>query len=158
MNVPDVRNDERLGRRVTSRKLFKKIQNNINKKESSHPCPRQVFKPKSGEAEISVDRLDLASIKEMAAIANRIAGQGGKACYGWGVVVYRSIIPDGFTAHASPDQDSANDYHADLRFPYQIADRVAQKDKRKDWTLHLAERAAWLPCPEIEAPDALPAS
>lgn len=152
MNAPDIQNDERLGRRVTSRKLFKKIQNNINKKESSHPCPRQVFKPKSGEAEISVDRLDLASAKEIAAIANRIAKQIERVCYGWGVVIYHSIIPAGFTARASPDQDSANDYHADLYFPYQIADRVIQKDRRKDWTLHLAEKAEWLPCPEMEQP------
>ena len=149
MNVPDIQDDERLGRRVTDLRNFKKIQASKGK---AHPCPYQAFKSKPGETEISVDRLDLAPIKEVAEVAERITEQNNKVFYGWGVIIYR-FLPQGFSARPSPDKDTSNKYHASLYSPYQVTDGSEEKDQREIFARQLADKATWLPCPEIERPE-----
>ena len=143
MNVPNMRYTERLGRRVINLRRLKRIQSNIDD-GMDYPCPHQIFTPKLGESEISVDRLDLAPTRKVAEVAKRISEQNNKVFYGWGVLVYRSVFLIGFTAKESPDQDSSNDYHASLYFP----DSGEEKDKRVDFARELAEIATWLPYPE----------
>lgn len=144
MSGTSIQSDERLGRRVTDSRNFKKIQANKGK---AHPCPYQVFKSKPTEAEISVDRLDLAPIEEVAKVAKRITGENNKVFYGWGVIIYRSL-PQGFKAYPSPDEDALNDYHASLYSPYQISDGSEEKDQREFFARKLAAKATWLPWPK----------
>ena len=146
MNVPDIQDDERLGRRVADLRQLKKIQSSIDEGDA-HPCPYQVFKSKPQTAEISVDRLDLAPIEKVAEIAKRVTEQNNKVFYGWGVIIYR-CLPQGFKASPSPDKDTSNDYHADLYSPYQITEGSERKDRRQEFARQLAEIATWLPCPE----------
>ena len=146
MNVPDIQDDEQLGRRVTNLRYFNKIQKSINRGDA-HPCPYQIFKSKLGEAEISVDRIDLAPIKKVAEVAKRIAEQSNREFYGWGVIIYR-FLPQGFSARPSPDEETSNKYHASLYSPYQVTDGGEEKDRREDYARELADKATWLPCPK----------
>ena len=147
MNTPDMKDGEKLGRRLSeaSPEYINRIRKNV--KEGRTPlCPYQVFKPKPEQLEISVDRISMApSIEKMAEISVQIAEQNNRIFYGWGILIYRSL-PQGFKVRPSPDD--FNDYHADLYFTGEFKGISHERDKRKKFAQTLAEIATWLPCPE----------
>ena len=147
-NASRIQNDDPLGRRLSEEHPdhIKRIRKNIDK-GLAHPCPYKIFKPKSGEMKISVDRLDLISTEKMAAIVKQITDRTNRLFYGWGVVIYRSL-PQGFNACPSPDKETANDYHADLYFIGQFAGSNDDNYQRTAFARKLAEIAEWRGYPE----------
>ena len=89
MSAPDIQDGERLGRRVSERepRQSKRIRRNIELgADKKFVIPFQVFKPREGEAELSVDRADMVPVGQVAAVAERDAGNDGRIFHGWAVV------------------------------------------------------------------------
>ena len=142
-NSSRIQNADPLGRRLSEVRPdhIKRIRRNIDK-GLAHPCPYPMFKPKPGEMKISVDRLGMVPTEEMAGIVKQITDQADRVFYGWGVIIYHSL-PQGFDANPSPDEDTANDYHADLYFIGQFAGSSDENYQRKKFARKLAEIAKW---------------
>lgn len=140
-----MRYDERLGRRISegSREVRRIRQNIAEGKGGSvkNIFTYRIFKPKKGGTSISMDRLDLKPIEEIASIAKRDINRIGRSLYGWAVVIHQFVIQSGFTVTPSPTDK--NPCHVDLNFPKGTQGRDAEKLKAHE----LLDSAKWLDCP-----------
>lgn len=106
-----------------------------------------VFLESSGVTDISVDRLDLASLVEMASIGEQRGVLRNRKFYGWAVVEARQVDAERRDIVASPQLD--NQFHANIKLPaiaatdFDIQFRHAQE---------LADMATWLSRPEEGSP------
>ena len=110
--------DEELGRGVSSRK------NAARARRSS--VPYREFLPRSGVAEISVDRLSVTTAAESNAIAARRDSARGRSFYGWAVVTAEAAGENGRRVVASPIPD-INPYHADIVLPEATAENRSEQ-------------------------------
>lgn len=144
--MPDMRRNERLGRRISegSREVRRIKQNIAEGKGGSlkNIFTYRIFKPRKGETRISMDRLDLKPIGETASIAKQYTDRIGRPLYGWAVVIYQFVIQAGFTVTLSPTDE--NPCHVDLNFPTDIQGRDDEKLKAHE----LLDSAEWLDCPK----------
>lgn len=143
-----MRADENLGRRVSEKKprRIKRIRRNIELGLSKeHIIPHQIFNPPLGKAVLSVDRLSLAPVGEVADIAKRDAKDDNRIFYGWAVVLFEFVLQAGIRANPSPIKTPPNPFHADLALPAE--DPLEEIDKIQAYTYMLAKNAKWLPCP-----------
>ena len=132
MKVPEsIASEEELGRRVFSSK------NAARAKRSR--APYHIFLEKSGETDISVDRLSVAPSDEaVAAIADKAAVARNATFYGWASTTAEEADRNerGVVANPLPD----NPYHADIVLPELAAeDREEQKQHAKE----LADVSRW---------------
>lgn len=106
MELPPVRNADKLGRGVFSSRHAKRARNGT--------IVPEVFTERKDAESLSVDRLDHASDEEMAEIGDRIAEgrEGNRSFYGWAVVSVEAASKDGRKVQASPRL--YNPYHADI--------------------------------------------
>lgn len=96
---------------------------------------------------LSVDRLDLAPDKEMAAIADGVAVARGRTFFGWTVVSVRHASEMGRRVEVTPLLD--NPFHADIYL--NLPDGAERRDAAKQHALNLAKRAAYRPRPDVSA-------
>ena len=105
--------DEELGRSVSSRR-------NAARARRSR-LPYHEFLPRPGVAEISVDRLSVATPDQSTAIAESRDAARGRTFYGWAVVTVESACTNGRSVVASPIPD-INLYRADIVLPASAAE------------------------------------
>ena len=105
--------EEELGRSVSSRR-------NAARARRSR-LPYHEFLPRPGVAEISVDRLSIATPDESTTIADRRDAARGRTFYGWAVVTVESVCTNGRSVVASPIPD-INPCHADIAVPESAAE------------------------------------
>ena len=105
--------DEELGRSVSSRR-------NAARARRSR-VPYQEFLPRRGVADISVDRLSVATPDESTAIAAKRDAARGRSFYGWAVVTAEAAGENGRQVIASPIC-GINPYHADIVLPEAAAE------------------------------------
>ena len=104
---------EELGRSVSSSK------NAVRARRSR--LPYHEFLPRRGVAEISVDRLSVATPVQSTAIADRRDAARGRTFYGWAVVTSETACMNGRSVVVSPMPD-INPYHADIVLPASAAE------------------------------------
>ena len=106
--------------------------------------PFHVFLERTGEREISVDRLTLAPLAEAVANATRVAEQRNppRNFYGWAVVRSEQVRAAGYEVNDSPLPD--NRYHADIILP---DDAMENADAQRQYAIKLAGMARWRPAP-----------
>ena len=150
MNAAPVQASELLGRRISERKTqkprrYKRIRENIRARDergaSKQVIPAREFMPKTGETDISVDRMGAAPHESAAAVAERDAAEDARIFYGWASLPCERATQMGRNVRASPIQHPPNPYHADIVFPAGVKDDA---DERMAHALHLAENAEWL--------------
>ena len=143
MSASPVRIDESLGRRVAEKKArqYKRIRKNIRARGARGIIPYQVFSPKSGGMDISVDRMNKAPREHLAKIAERDAENDERTFYGWAVISCKCALQMGLKVRPSPIKEPPNPHHADIVFPDSVKD---DDDKRKSHAQGLAENAEWL--------------
>ena len=131
-----VEDDEELGRSVLSGRQRRTAANS--------GVPLHVFLERAGEREISVDRLTLAPLTEIAANAIRVAAQRSppRNFYGWAVVEAGQVRAAGYEAHDSPLPD--NRYHADIVLPDSA---IENADVQRQCAVTLAGMSKWHPAP-----------
>ncbi len=131
MTAPDgIAPGENLGRGVFSRSQARRAERGR--------VLLNAFLEAEGEAEISVDRLDMAPPMEAKEIGDRVAAGRGKQFYGWAVVVLEVAAANQRQALASPQLD--NPYHADIVLPDAA---VEDRDEQKRHAQELADASAW---------------
>ncbi len=126
----DIGPGENLGRDVFSRSQARRADRGR--------IPLNVFLEKKGEPRLSVDRLDFASPRDAAEIADRVANGRGRTFFGWAVVKADTAALNGRKVTASPQPD--NPYHADIVLP-DVA--VEDRDEQKRHAQELADGASW---------------
>ena len=132
MKVPEsIASEEELGRRVFSSR-------NAARAERSR-APYHIFLEKSGETDISVDRLSVAPSDEaVAAIADKAAVARNATFYGWASITAEEADRNERRVGANPLPD--NPYHADIVLPgLTVEDREEQKQHAKE----LADASRW---------------
>ena len=129
-----VEDEEELGRRVLSSRQSRTAANT--------GVPFHVFLERSGQREISVDRLTLAALAEATANALRGAAQRNppRNFYGWAVVAAQRARYAGCAVIASPLPD--NRYHADIILPNDATDLA---DAQREYAIKLAGMSTWRP-------------
>ena len=131
--LPDLTDNERLGRSVFSRRLSKRAQN-------SGQIPRDVFLESRGAESISVDRMDRALASEMASLAEDRARDRipSKNFHGWAIITVLSASTNGRTVEATPTAD--NVYHTDIFL--NIDENIVGKERRDEQKQHAVQLAA----------------
>ena len=156
MSASPVRDNELLGRRISEGKTrppkrHKRIRENIRARGergiSKQIIPAREFKPKMGETDLSVDRVDEAPREHVANVAERDATSDGRIFYGWAVVSREQAAQMNRIVRASPIENPPNPYHADIVFPDSVKD---DEDERTSHAQNLAENAEWLEWRERE--------
>lgn len=99
--------NERLGREVFSSRHRDRARRST--------VPYHVFLERFGQIKISVDRLDLASAEDAAAIGDRNAAWRRRTFYGWAVVGVEHAEANQRRVKATPLED--NPYHAEIVLP-----------------------------------------
>ena len=134
-----VEDDEELGRSVFSGRQSRTATNS--------GVPFHVFLERAGEREISVDRLTLTPLAEIAANAIRVAAQRNppRNFYGWAVVRAEQVRAAGYEVHDSPLPD--NRYHTDIILP---DNAVENADIQRQCAIALAGMSRWRPGPSGE--------
>ena len=131
MTAPDgIAPGESLGRGVFSRSQARRAERGR--------VLLNAFLEAEGEAEISVDRLDMAPPMEAKEIGDRVAAGRGKQFYGWAVVALEAAAANGRRARASRLLD--NPYNADIVLPDAA---VEDRDEQKRHAQELADASAW---------------
>lgn len=138
MQIPEtIAADEELGRGVSSR-------NSANRARRSL-LPINEFLPRQGETHISVDRLSVAPLNEVTAIADARDGARNRNFYGWAVVSASNAALNGRIARASPILN-INPYHADIILPQSAAD---DRDEQKRHAQELRDASHWRARPDL---------
>ena len=151
MNPSPIRANELLGRRISENKkqkprrhkrILKNIRATEERKGPQQIIPAKEFTPKEGTTDLSVDRVDEAPLKDVAAIAERDATNEDpeRIFYGWAVVSRECAAQKDCFVRASPIKYPPNPYHADIVFPGTVDD----KDDRMACAQYLAENAEWI--------------
>ncbi len=102
---PALRVAERLGRRITSRNEARKARNRAE-------VPFTNFVNPDYSVRLSVDRLDLATIEEIALIVEQELADQVTSLRGWAVVIVRNARGAGRRVEAT--RTDTNPYHADI--------------------------------------------
>lgn len=134
-DLPELGNDDPLGRRVFSERRARKAAN----KQIIVP---DIFIQKDADS-LSVDRLDHASDTEMAAIANNTSSQD-RDLQGWATITVKNVARSGRSVDPTPQLD--NPYHADIELNLP-SDEQRRKDEGRRHANELAAAACWRPCP-----------
>lgn len=124
--------DDPLGRYITSESRARKAQN-------TGKIAYDVFQEKIERDSLSVDRLDLASDREMAEIADRNAAVSGRPFFGWVVVSVHQASQMGRQVEPTPFLD--NRYHADIHL--NLPNGSERRDVRTQHALNLAKQAVY---------------
>ena len=131
-----------------SRAAFdRKIRNRALKGVINH----RVFLESERAESISVDRMDHASIDELAAWSRERARKRGanRRFYGWAVLKVRDAEKDGRNVAATPRQQ--NPCHADI-FLNITATGEERRHRQEEHALQLAEHSRWRDAPEDSGP------
>ena len=138
MQIPEtIAADEELGRGVSSR-------NSANRARRSL-LPINEFLPRQGETHISVDRLSIAPLNEVTAIADARDSARNRNFYGWAVVSASNAALNGRIVEASPILN-INPYHADIILPQSAAD---DRDAQKRHAQELRDASHWRARPDL---------
>lgn len=130
MKVPStIESSEELGRGIFSSNQAKRARNAI---------PKNVFLEKIGIAKLSVDRLSVAPLKDIAIIADEAAMMRGRSFYGWACLNASKACLDRRKVQASPTQN--NPYHADIELPEKA---VEDKEEQMSHAQQLADLSTW---------------
>ena len=136
-NLPDLSEDEELGRSVLSSRVAKRAR-------THNQIMRDVFLEKLESVSLSIDRLGHAPAQEMAALATKRAEQRGpnRTFYGWAVITVRNASSSGRSVKATPRPD--NRFHADICLD---APATELRDHQKAQALDLARLSHWREAP-----------
>jgi hypothetical protein len=121
---------EDLGRGVFSSKNAKRAKRSR--------VPAYVFLEKLGETKISVDRLSVAPLEEVAKISERVAVGRGASFYGWAIVAVKRIRENRREVIATPLPN--NPYHADILLPEGAAE---EREEQQRHAQELADASHW---------------
>lgn len=125
--LPPLVNSEHVGRRIRDRKKAKS------------PIVPKVFRERSADYSISVDRMDHAPREEVAELGEAQASNLGRTFRGWAILTIEDVRSSGREIEATPQLD--NRYHADIEL--NIPDG---EEKNDEWEHHLGElssRSSW---------------
>ena len=129
-DLPELANDDALGRRVFSERRARKAAN-------SRIVP-DIFIQK-GADKLSVDRLDHAPDANMAAIADNTSNQPG-GLRGWATVTVEKATKSGRSVSPTPHLDNA--YHADIELNLPDGEERRKHESRRHAN-ELAAVARW---------------
>ena len=107
--------------------------------------PINEFLPRQGETHISVDRLSIAPLNDVTAIADARDGARNRNFYGWAVVSASNAALNGRIVEVSPILN-INPYHADIILPQSAAD---DRDEQKRHAQELRDASRWRACPDL---------
>jgi len=135
--LPELRQDERLGRSIVASRAARKAR-------TKGVIIRDVFLEAEGAPSLSVDRMDHATLSEMAVLGHKRAQKRTppRQLHGWAVLAVREAASNARTVEATPEPD--NVYHADI-FLNILGDEV--RDQQKGHATELAARSRWLDLP-----------
>ena len=135
--LPELAQDERLGRSIVNSRAARKWRTN-------GVIRRDVFLEAEEAPSLSVDRMDHATLHEMAVLGRERAQNRTqpRQLHGWAVIAVRQAASNGRTVEATPQPD--NRYHADI-FLNIVGDDV--RDQQKGHATELAARSRWLDLP-----------
>lgn len=139
-NLPDLSEDEELGRSVLSSRVAKRAR-------THNQIMRDVFLEKLESVSLSVDRLGQVPAQEMASLATKRAEQRvpSRTFYGWAVITVRNAGSGGRFVKATPIPD--NPFHADIFLG--VTDSEL-RDHQKAQALELASQSHWREAPYAE--------
>ena len=126
----DIAPEEDLGRDIFS--------SNQAKRAGRGRVAFNVFLEREGEPRLSVDRLNMASPREVAEIADGVAAGRGRTFHGWAVVDAHTAASNGRQVTASPQL--GNPYHADIVLPDAA---VEDREEQKRHAQELADASVW---------------
>ena len=123
----------------------------IGRRENSASRAKRAPKRRAGcfmlrenEYELSVDRLDMATEREMVAVVRRTSPVG-YSFRGWYVLTAAVVRELGLTVIASPADEPPNPYHAHIDIPVrEISPWEVRRSIVRDYALALALRAPFL--------------
>ena len=121
--------DEKLGRRVSSRKERKKVE--------SGDTPLSLF-VRDGSNKLSVDRLRNDYLREITKISKKYDECRGRNFYGWATVSQDVASRNERQIGISPQTD--NPYHADIVLPIIV---LSDQEKSDEHASELAANAYW---------------
>jgi hypothetical protein len=133
--LPPIKSDERLGRRVFSSKDLRRLR-------ASKPVP-DIFKPKLGVSDISMDRLDHCSLEDLANIVIATSGQRASNFGGWAALTVSDAVRNNRQVRESAQLD--NPYHADIVIPLLGPDE--DQEIRNAHAVELAAHASLIEIP-----------
>ena len=135
--LPELGQHERLGRSIVASRAARKAR-------TKGVIMRNVFLEAEDAPSLSVDRMDHATLHEMAVLGRERARNRTppRQLHGWAVIAVREAASNGRTVEATPQPD--NIYHADI-FLNIVGDEV--RDKQKGHATELAARSRWLDLP-----------
>lgn len=112
MDIPhEIDQDENLGRGIFSSNQAKRARRAI---------PKNVFLEKTGEIELSVDRLSIAPLQKAVENADTVAKKRNRNFYGWAVLTTSDARKNGRKVVASPLDH--NQYHSNILLPQTAAE------------------------------------
>lgn len=135
--LPELEQDERLGRSIVASRAAKTWR-------TSGVIIRDVFLEAVEAPSLSVDRMDHATLDEMAVLGRKRAKnrKPPRQLHGWAVITVRKAASNRRTVEATPQPD--NIYHADI-FLNIVGDEA--RDQQKGHATELAARSRWLDLP-----------
>lgn len=135
--LPELGQDERLGRSIVASRAAARAR-------TKGVIMRDVFLEAEGAPSLSVDRMDHATLHEMAALGRERAGnrKPPRQLHGWAEIAVRRAASNGRTVEATPQP--SNIFHADIFL--NIAGDEA-RDQQKGHATELAARSRWLDLP-----------
>ena len=142
-NLPDLSEDEELGRSVLSSRVAKRAR-------THNQIMRDVFLEKLESVSLSIDRLGHAPAQEMAALATKRAEQRmpKKSFFGWAVITVGDAGSGERRVEATRTPE--NRFHADIFLNVPDTER---RDHQKAHALELAAKSRWKPWPPVTASD-----
>ncbi len=140
--TPDsIAKEGRLGREERSQSGAKRSFGRL-KREGEARAPVSRFKPPQDSNEISVNRMDLASVATMAELGMLNASVSGKLFWGWYILTAGDVEGVGCSVKPSPSDD--NPYHADIVIPVAL-DAEERRDDVIEYARDLAYHSTFLP-------------
>ena len=132
--LPELRQDEQLGRSIVANRAAKKAR-------TKGVIIRDVFLEAEHAPSLSVDRMDHATLHDMAVFGRERAQNKTppRQLHGWAVIAVRDAASSERTVTATPQP--GNIYHADI-FLNIIGDGL--RDRQKGHATELAARSQWL--------------
>ena len=139
MTVPgNISTEEPLGRRVFS--------NTSAKRARRSKVPHREFLIKEGETSISVDRLGMAALDDVAALAQDASASRPGPFRGWASVTGKNAGSNGRRVIASPED--RNPYHGEIILPNSAATDLGVRTQHAQ---ELADASCWCEPPESAA-------
>lgn len=145
MGTSPINDSERLGRQVSDGSKAKKA--------AGGKFTPKIFMPNSkGDRVVSLDRLDMAPLLNVAKIAFAHATAIRKTFYGWANVRARFVRENGRTVEHVPEL--GNEYHSEVYYPLKTCGKNLTELQLKQWNeeakehaIDLALSAEWQPWP-----------